>query len=252
MTFASFVGDLGSRPKRLTVLNRTQPDPILRMLEKVFAGNAVEIREVETDDGTPTDVLVLSCDGETLATSTLSDVRDTLLLVNSDTYITGTRSLEQVETPAVLAELADTRFRLAGYPIHEKQKMLLIEISRHIESRAVQVGNGTLRSGFQYLARLDDEHGTLDAYGALGATDVDVHLYGVPNWTPPPSFGTIHGSDDAELRRSWFVTFEHPGEDADDAALLAVETDRNRWEGFWTYREDLVADIAGYAADTYG
>ena len=251
MTFATFVAELDSRPRRLTVLNRTAEDPILRMLERVFEGEPVDVREAETADGTPENVLLLSLGDQLLGASNLSTVRDGLLLVNSDTYVTGTRGLDEVSTPAVIRNLDDVRFSVAGYPAHEKQKMLLVEMSRHIEALAWRVGGGALRAGFQRLSRLDDEYGTYEAYEQLAAADVDVHLYGVPDWTPPEAFGAVHAAEDAELRDSWFVTFEHSHDAVPDAALLAVETGRNRWDGFWTYRPDLVADIAAYAAETF-
>lgn len=251
MTFASFVESLSSRPRRLTVLNRTAEDPVLRMLEGMFEGEPVEVREAETADGVPRDAVLLSLDGDLLAASDLSAVRDALLLVNSDTYVTGTRGLEEVSTPEVIARLDDVRFSVAGYPEHEKQKLLLVEMSRSIEATARRAGDGVLRTGFQRLSRLDDEYGTYEAYEELAATGVDVHLYGAPDWTPPESFGTVHGHEDPELRESWFVTFRHPSGGVRDAALVAVETGRDRWDGFWTYRSRVVDDVAAYAAETF-
>ena len=247
VTFAEFVETFAPRQRRLTVLNRTAEDPILRMLERVFEGEPVTVRGAETADGAPENVLPLSLDDRLLGASNLSEVRDSLPLVNSDTYVTGTRGLEEVATPAVIANSDDVRFTVAGYPAHERQKMLLVEMSRSIEALARRVGSGVLRSGFQRLGRIDDEYGTYEAYEELAAANVVVHLYGTPDRTPPESFGTVHAHDHDELRESWFVTFEHPH----DAALLAVETGSNEWDGFWTYRPDLVADIAAYAAETF-
>ena len=62
---------------------------------------------------------------------------------------------------------------------------------------------------------------------------VDVHLYGVPGWTPSDRFGMVHDHD--ELRESWFTACEHPRDVVPDA-LLTVETGPNEWEGFRTYR----------------
>ena len=251
MTFAEFVAALDSRPRRLTVLNRTAEDPILRMLERVFEGEPVAVREAATADGVPEDVLLLSLDGQLLGASNLSEVRDGLLLVNSDTYVTGARGLDEVSTPEVIANLDDVQFRVAGYPAHEKQKTLLVEMSRSIEALARRVGSGVLRSGFQHLGRIDDESGTYEAYAELAATDVDVHLYGVSDWTPPEAFGTVHDAPEAELRETWFVIFEHPHDAVPGAALVAVETGANEWDGFWTHRPELVRDIAAYAAETF-
>lgn len=36
------------------------------------------------------------------------------------------------------------------------------------------------------------------------------------------------------------------GYEGDGAALVAVENERNEWDGMWTYRPELVADIDAY------
>ena len=113
----------------------------------MFEGEPVTVRETETADGVPEDPLLLSLDGELLGASNLSEVRDGLLLVNSDTYVTGTRGLDEISTSGVIRNLDDVRFTVAGYPAHEKQKMLLVEMSRSIEALARGVGSGVSGRG---------------------------------------------------------------------------------------------------------
>ena len=43
--------------------------------------------------------------------------------------------------------------------------------------------------------------------------------------------------------------YETLGSDGDHAALVAIESERNVWDGFWTFRPDLVARIETYIAD---
>jgi DICT domain-containing protein len=57
----------------------------------------------------------------------------------------------------------------------------LIVISRYIERHAWQAGEGTLRTSFQRLSRIDDERGTREMYETLAGTDVRTHVYGIPD-----------------------------------------------------------------------
>jgi DICT domain-containing protein len=57
----------------------------------------------------------------------------------------------------------------------------LIVISRYIERHAWQAGEGTLRTSFQRLSRIDDERGTREMYETLAGTDIRTHVYGIPD-----------------------------------------------------------------------
>lgn len=233
-------------PRRLAVVNRTQPEPFQEMIEQLFEDQAVTVEERASDEYGPNTVLLLE-DETVVATSKLRELEDAILLVNSDLFMTGTKQLEDTAVPDVIDGLAETRFSLRGYPASDSEKLLLILISRQIERRAFDHGDGTLRSSFQRLSRIQDERGTKRVYQRVADTDVDVHVYGQPDWTPSPEFPvTMHGGYGADFRDSWFVVYRPPDEETTPAALLAIETGDATWDGYWTYDGAVVDDLAAY------
>lgn len=247
MTIAEFITSVETRRKTLTVHNEDEPESLVRMLKRMVDSPDVEVREGDLDEPGPANVVVLEDeDGTELGVSTIGDLGDSVLMVNSDLYVTGTRSIDEVNTPAVLVNLDQTFFDVAG-----KQKMLLIEISRHIESLAWETGTGTLQTGFQYLSRVDDERGTRRVYDRLSASDVDVHVYGHPDRVPNLDEDvTVHGEASAELRRSWFVVHTDCP-DGRKAALVAEETGPNEWHGYWSFDPDHADAVADYLFEQY-
>ncbi len=219
------------------------------MIENLFEGQHIEVAEDLVDEYDDDTVLLLE-DGEVIATSPLQELSDYILMVNSDLFITGARDLEETDVPDVLNGLADHPFTLRGYPESNTEKLLLILISRHIERLAYEHGEGTLRSSFQRLSRVRDERGTRRVYDQVAKTDVDVHLYGQPDWRPQPDFPiTMHAGYKSDFKDSWFVVFNPPPEKAesfDQAALVAIEKEPRKWDGFWTYDQTLVEDVAKY------
>lgn len=235
-------------PERsLVVANRTEPEPFQRMLENLFADQQIRVGETADADYDENTVLLLE-DGEVVASSPLQALSDAILMVNSDLFVTGTRSLDATTVPDVLDGLTDVRFTLQGYPESDTEKLLLILISRHIERRAYEAGEGRLRSSFQRLSRIEDERGTWEVYNTVADTDVDVHVYGKPDWMPTRDVGvTIHGGYKRDFDRSWFVIYNPPAQsEADGAALLAIESDDGVWEGFWSYDQSVVDDLTAY------
>ena len=196
-----------------------------------------------------------------IAGSTLDELSQVLLLVNSDLYVTGSRPLSEVELPSVVSGLTDTAFSLRGYPESNRQKLLLITISRFIERAAWTAGSGTLRSSFQRLSRLNDEVGTREVYERVPEAGVDTHLYGVADELPTDLDAVIHAGDGPDFTDSWFVAFRPEGgakpveRDAGSdlergveggVALLAVETEPRTWQGLWTFDADKVASLNRY------
>jgi DICT domain-containing protein len=247
MTLADIIDRVESRRQTLTVLNREEVDPVMNLLRKVFDSEHVDVRESGFEPAGPANILQLQDeDGVAIATSTLDEVRDRLLMVNSDMYITGTTPLDEVETSQVVANLDDTTFTVSG-----KSKLLLIHISRHVERMALDTGAGVLHSGFQELSRVHDERGTQKAYRNLADTDVSVHVYGVPDYDSPPDEMHVHEAWDGEIAKSWFVVHDGDGADERKAALVCVETGPNEYEGFWTFKANVVDDVLAYLDDTY-
>jgi hypothetical protein len=251
MGISEFIDAFDDREKTITVLNRESVDPLYRMLEDMFDSDAVTVTETDASEaGAPGDVVLLQDEQTgTLAVSRMDEVSDTLLLVNSDLYVTGTVPVEDVETPEVVAHLSNVTFT-----VEDKQKFLLIHISRHIESLALGTDGGTLHSSFQQLSRIRDERGTESAYRTLAESDVDTHVYGVGGWEPPSFVDdlTVHAGDTEELRTSWFVVYDGDGKDDRKAALVAEEIDPNTYRGYWTFEPRLVDDILAHLEATYG
>lgn len=242
--------DRATGPERsLVVVNRTAPEPLQQILDDMFSNQTITVEE-RVSDQYGEDTVLLVENEEVVATSPLGALEDTILMVNSDLFRTGTRELAETETPAVMDGLTDHLFTLRGYPESSKEKLLLIVVSRRIERLAHSAGRGTLRTSFQRLSRLEDERGTREAYDAVASTDVDVHIYGRPDWVPSPNFRvTMHGGYKEDFRNSWFVLYNPPSGQAgelDAAVLVAVEREPGVWRAFWTYRRAVVEDVAAY------
>lgn len=244
--FERFFPDAAERDLSLAVVNRNSPEPLQRLLEKMLDGQSVTIEEITREDETQ-DMVYLVDSGDVVARSPLLEIANAILMVNSDLYITGARELDDVHVPNVIDGLTDVPFRLGGYPESNKEKLLLITISRYIERLALDHDSGKHRASFQHLSRIEDEHGTRTVYDSLANADTDVHVYGIPDWAPQPHFDiTIHGAWTREFRDMWFVTHVPADEQDRHAALVAIQTDPRTWEAFWTYDEARVKDINRY------
>ena len=318
MTLEQLLDGFDGVERSIVVVNRTDPDPVLNMLDDTFGEDTVAVTDGDLagDGGTDADPqasgdadarggagfasdqltrspgatdepvidadalrrndavpfdgddpeavedLVLLVEGdEVVAGSTLGELGDAVLLVNSDLYITGSRTLADLELPSVITGLDDTQFTLRGYPESNRQKLLLITVSRFIERVAWTAGGGTLRSSFQRLSRIDDEIGTRRVYERVADAGVDTHLYGVPDELPRDLDAVVHGGDSHDFTHSWFVVYRPPGgpKPVTDAAgtdlergvdggvgLLAVETEPRVWRGMWTFDTERVREMNRY------
>ncbi|WP_135822290.1 DICT sensory domain-containing protein [Halostella litorea] len=241
-----FIDDDPPEEWSLAVVNRTRPQPVQEMVESLFDGQPVAVSDEEIVDCDENAVILLR-GGEVVASSALSELEDTILFVNSDLYVTGARSLGEIEVPDVISWLENTPFRLRGFPESDTEKLPLILLSRFIEQSAYDTDGGRLRSSFQRLSRIEDERGTRNVYHRLADTDVDVHVYGIPDWIPPETFdGTIHAGYGDEFRNSWFVVYDAPDDSADSAALVAYQVRQNEWLGEWTFDDARVSRITRY------
>jgi hypothetical protein len=276
MPLSEFVDALDAPSVSLTVTtleDDAASEHVARMFEDLFERQDVAVDTASSADAggvVDENLVLLSRDGERVATSSLSEVGDAVLFVNSDLYISGARDLEAVETPDVIEGLADVPFVAEGYPSTCKEKFLLIEISRHIEARAYRAGDGVLHAGFQGLSRIGDEKGTQEVYRSLVDAGIDTHAYGLGGFSGDVDGLDVHDGSE-ELGEVWFVTFQPPdgGRDGDTspggdavadpgveerpAALVCVETDRENstWRGFWTFDADRVADVVAYVESEY-
>lgn len=234
-------------------MNQTGPKQFTSLLENAFSNQSVTVKQRNIPDGTD-NVVCLIADGEVVATSPFEQLQNSFLLVNTDRYRTGTRSVEESQFPDVLTGLSETEFTVAGYPTSNKEKLLLVVISRFIERLALKTGNGRLDTTFQRLSRIDDEYGTKTMYKWLGESGVETHVYGVADdpTTVADLDVSIHSDNTRAYRRSWVVAFT-PDEvsqidqtEPTHAALVAMETSPNVWRGVWSYDRRRVNRIQSY------
>jgi hypothetical protein len=241
-TLTEFFQEASRHDVSLVTINRTHPEPVQELLADAFSMQSVDLVErslPQNDD----DIVALRKDGQVTAVSSLRELMRSFLLVNADRFKTGTKGFDD-DVPDVLKGMDETLFDLRGYPASNKEKLLLILVSRHIERLAYEAGAGTLRSTFQRLSRLEDELGTKKVYERLAGRTVDVHVYGVPDEVPQELDATVHTGTSDEYRSSWCVVFEPP--DSPGAALIAHQQEPNRWRGFWTYDRETVARANRY------
>jgi hypothetical protein len=210
-SLASFIERGPVADRSLAVVNRTRPRPIQEMLEELFAEQHVDVEELDVPDAEADVVLLLDDDREVIASSPLQALEEELLLVNSDLYVTGTRALEDVTMPAVLEGLAETPFRVRGYPAAHSEKLPLIAISRYIERLAWEHGAGRLRSSFQRLSRLDGSGrptststSTASRTGCRRSRSQASSTRATPgSFAPPGSSSTTRTTGTHGRRRSW-------------------------------------------------
>lgn len=214
------------------------------MLERMFDDQVINVQNTETEEEEVQDMVYLLDGQDIVAKSPLAAVQESILLVNSDLYVTGARELDEVELPAVIEGLQDVPFRLRGYPESNNEKLLLITVSRYIERLSWEADGGIHRASFQRLSRINDEQGTRAVYERLAETNTDTHVYGMPDWTPPPEFNvTMHGGWDGDFRDSWFVLHVPADDSLLHAALVAIEIESGTWKSIWTYDTDTVQEI---------
>jgi len=252
---AAIIDEVDTSEKTLLLVNLTDAaaEPQISLLDRVFETESVTISERQLSEGAE-NLVCLVDDGEVVATSSWAELKRAFLLINTDRYRTGTKQIETGSFPDVLTGLDDIEFTVRGYPASNKEKLLLVVISRFIEFQALSEGAGEFDASFQLLSRLDDEYGTRRVYEWLADAGVDAHVYGVRD--DPTVVGdlgvTVHANDDPELRRLWFVVFSPPpGSASDHIALVAEETGPNVWRGLWTYDPDRVDRIQSYVRETF-
>lgn len=213
----------------VSVFNFEAADRVGDTLREYFANQSVRLRRGQTDDRIPKNFVVLHDGAEFLAASPLERVYEA---IRTDAAVGGTTNPATISQPDVLAEITHTEF--TSY-----NKARMVNVSRIIEQRAWKATDGELHTGFQRLSRARDQW---HLYSQLAAGDLDVHVYGAPDWDVPPTEATIHGYDEAEITRTWFVIADTPDE-ASRCALLAEERGPDEFYGFWTDETQIIDTI---------
>lgn len=124
----------------------------------------------------------------------------------------------------------------------------LLAVSQEIEDRAYRVGEGTLRVSFQTLSTFRSQ---LAVYRALATeTDLDIHVHGLDDWTPPTIAGiTYHVGGAERVEPYWALAYDGGATDSHACGLVAQEHS-GTYTGFWTSDPALVDEIATTLADT--
>jgi len=118
----------------------------------------------------------------------------------------------------------------------------LLAVSREIEDRAFRVGDGTLRVSYQTLSVFKSQMST---YRTLAdETSLDIHIYGVEDWTPPAVAGiTYHADNDGQFEPYWVLAYDGGSGETQTCGLVAEE-DEAGYSGFWTNDTATVQSIA--------
>jgi hypothetical protein len=224
--FDSLFAEVRDSPRQFTVYRNDEGTE----LESQFDTRNVSVRYRDLPPG-PDPFLVIETDGEFNGALPLSELERLL-----EPPVTKPDGAEDVsEGYRVLFDLLDKTV----YTALERRQLLAV--SREIEDRAFRVGEGTLRVSFQTLSTFESQ---APLYHKLAsATDLDVHIYGVDDWTPPEIEGiTYHEFAAGPLDRYWVLAFDGGPDGAHPCGLVGQEQS-DGFDGFWTDDGGMVGEI---------
>lgn len=159
------------------------------------------------------------------------------------------RGAPVARTPARERRYREFLSALAGSTFSSLNRRHLLAATREFEDRAYRVGEGRLFAGFQRLSSLRDK---LPTYRELGEAGLEVHLFGTPDWEPPPLDEiVVHPVETEEITESWFLAFDGAGDDDQKCALLADQRGERTFHGVWTYDPELVDVLVDYLDREY-
>jgi hypothetical protein len=230
----------------MAVVGPNIPDSIYRMIKKTFDRSEIEVYESSIEG--VRNQLALFKYNEVIATSPLQEISDSLLMVNSYAYKTGTIGIDEVKAPDVIKRLENIRFSVRGPPKSNYEELMLILISRHIEKLSYIHEDSVHRASFQNLSRIRDEVGTQRIYKQL-AENKEVHVYGRSDWIPPEDWGlNVHSENEEEVSKYWFVVHRSSEK---DMALIAYQDERNLWDAVWTMDPNKVEEVEEHIIENY-
>lgn len=200
--------------------------------EDWFRNHNVEVIHRPLPVGTPRPFLVVERDGEFIGVIDLSEVEQLL-----EPPIVPPESHEELSAGhrEFFDVLADTVFTSI-------RRQELLAVSREIEDRAHRVGDGTLQVSFQRLSVFQSQQ---TVYETLAAeTNLDIHVHGVDDWTPPNSPGISYHTLHSELLEPyWVMAFDGGPNETQACGLVAEELAEEGYTGFWTHDESMVSRI---------
>ncbi|WP_136718396.1 DICT sensory domain-containing protein [Halorientalis salina] len=225
--------------KELALFNIDASDSIHEQLQTFFETQNVRISSYQTPSGSPRDIAVLSTDEEVLALVAVETLRK---LVNQSPSSGDATGVSDAEYEHILGHLKETTFT----SFNTEQ---MHHASREIEDRARRIGSGTIHAGFQQCSLMTAQQ---EVYTTLAQHGLKVHMYGVPDVTPPAiDGGYVHTAEIDEIAQMWFVVFDGGGNETQKCALLAEERDKNSFYGTWTYDAKIVDSVLTYLHRTY-
>lgn len=165
--------------------------------------------------------------------------------------VIGVKAVEKLFEPPVV-ELDDRDDISEGYGVFfevlEKtvfsamERRDLLAVSREIEERAFRVGKGTLRVCFQTFSTFKSQMGV---YRTLAdETGLDIHIYGVEDWTPPEITGITYHAEAAKRFEPYWALAYDGGPNVENACGLVAKEDFDEYTGFWTNDPVIVEEIA--------
>lgn len=225
------------QPRELRISVPEPPSAAIAAIADFFDVPTDAVRFVDPEDQTTPEVVVRTPEKELLA----ADLDAVWEAVTTTAEVVRTASVPL----SLLDELDVTTFRSQSVP-------QLVVASRYVERRAERQASGTLYACFQHLSRLENDLRTMVYYSVLAETDLEVHLFGVPDTELADTEGlVIHDIDSEELARTWLVAYDGDGVEAHKAALLCQEIAPRQYRGFWTHEAARVDEIIAYLTDTY-
>lgn len=246
MSLSDFVEEVTETNKTLTVFVADEDDPVFAEVERFFGVQNVTVRRQLVDPDGPRDFVVLHQDGDPVAVSTLSDLRDSLFLRGADSKVPSDASLAEGRTPDVVRSMGNTTFTAAG-----GEAMLLTQISHHVLELAHRTGRGRIHVGIGPRSSLEYDPERTGAFGKLADAGVEVHLYGPgADGVSDPRVEIHDATGEGEDCR--FAVFDGGGDDARKVAMVAIDPEGERYSGFWTFEAALVDDVLAYLESTYG
>lgn len=223
----SLVSDRGKADRRFVIYRRDGDQD----LGEWFANHDVEVEYRPLPPEGPDPFVVIEADGEFAGTLGVAELT---WLTEPPIVRPGERE-GLSEGYRVLFDLFD---ETVFTTMHRRQ---LLAVSREIEDRVYRTGKGTFHVSFQTLSTFESQ---IEPYRRLAAdTDVDIHIHGLADWTPPtiPNV-TYHGYSETSLERYWVLAFDGAGGRTQPCGLVAQE-DSDEYSGFWTDDRETVGKI---------
>jgi hypothetical protein len=230
MSLGAIIDRVERHERRLVLVSPPSP-AVVNAVERTFAPQGVRV-DVDVEEGVDRPTVVVRDADEVVTIVPLAGGDDAEIEETTDALTSALSTLDRTTF---------TSYDLRG----------MVAATREIEDRAWRIRDGRLRAGFQHVSALYDQRAV---YTQL-ATALDVHVYAVPDGTPPEMGDvTVHLDPAPEIERSWFVVYDGGGREENKCALLAEEReerDDRRFAGFLTYAPDLVDEIDAYLSTAY-